>query len=73
MEKKMNWRNTGIKFGLDQTLGALVNTVVFLAVMAAAEGKGWSGVVGRVGEVCLTFFLLLVLGCAIGLVGWLVC
>jgi len=39
-QKKLNIKNTAIKFGLDQTIGALVNTVVFIAGMAALRGQG---------------------------------
>lgn len=39
-QKKLNIRNTAIKFGLDQTIGALANTVLFIAGMAALRGEG---------------------------------
>jgi len=37
--KKLDKMNTARKFGLDQTLGAAVNTVLFIAAMSAFKGK----------------------------------
>ena len=36
---KLNVRNTAIKFGLDQTLGAFANTLLFIAGIGALQGK----------------------------------
>lgn len=49
--KQLNVRNTAIKFGLDQTVGALFNTVVFLAGMAALRGVGTGDIVALVRKV----------------------
>ncbi|GAB7363211.1 hypothetical protein MBLNU230_g3493t1 [Neophaeotheca triangularis] len=38
-KKKLNIKNTGIKFALDQTLGAGVNTVMFIAGIGLLRGK----------------------------------
>lgn len=48
--KKLNLRNTAIKFALDQTLGAAVNTVLFVAGMALLKGEALETVVGNVRE-----------------------
>jgi len=37
--KRLNVRNTAIKFALDQTLGALINTVLFIAGMGLLKGQ----------------------------------
>ncbi|KIX10379.1 uncharacterized protein Z518_01461 [Rhinocladiella mackenziei CBS 650.93] len=39
-EKSLHKANTARKFLFDQTLGAFVNTVAFVAAMAAFKGKG---------------------------------
>ncbi|KAI9722576.1 MAG: hypothetical protein M1828_004573 [Chrysothrix sp. TS-e1954] len=44
MERRLDKKNTAIKFGLDQTFGALVNTVIFLSYMAAVNGADMQGV-----------------------------
>ena len=36
--KRLNVRNTAIKFALDQTIGAVVNTVLFIAGMGLLKG-----------------------------------
>ncbi|KAI9709910.1 MAG: hypothetical protein M1820_002987 [Bogoriella megaspora] len=38
-KNRLNVRNTGIKFALDQTLGAAFNTVAFIAGMGGLQGK----------------------------------
>lgn len=38
VKKRLNVRNTAIKFALDQTFGALYNTVAFIVIMAALRG-----------------------------------
>ncbi|KAF2083655.1 hypothetical protein K490DRAFT_51116 [Saccharata proteae CBS 121410] len=38
---KQNWGNVACKFLLDQTVGAAVNTVAFLAGMEALRGGDW--------------------------------
>ncbi|EXJ80288.1 hypothetical protein A1O1_08430 [Capronia coronata CBS 617.96] len=43
-ERTLNKANTARKFLFDQTLGAFVNTVAFVAAMAAFKGKNWKGV-----------------------------
>ena len=37
-EETLSLRNTGIKFALDQTLGATVNTALFIAGLALLRG-----------------------------------
>ena len=46
----LNKRNTAIKFALDQTVGAAVNTIFFLGGMALLRGQPWEEVVGRCRE-----------------------
>ena len=43
-EKKLNLRNTLVKFAVDQTLGATANTVTFVAAMSAFKGKSRTGI-----------------------------
>jgi len=50
-KKKLNIRNTAMKFALDQTVGALVNTVAFIAVMSAFRGVGRAQIMGMVQQV----------------------
>jgi protein Mpv17 len=49
-EKRLNKRNTAIKFLLDQSVGALFNTVVFIAGMAAMRGATTSQVIDKVSK-----------------------
>lgn len=48
LEKRLNIRNTLAKLGLDQTLGAVVNVVAFLAgvrlLRGAAPAESWLAV-----------------------------
>jgi len=39
-KKKFNIPNTAIKFTLDQSIGAVVNTLLFIAGIGALQGKG---------------------------------
>ncbi|KAF7195534.1 Protein SYM1 [Pseudocercospora fuligena] len=48
--KKLSLRNTAIKFTLDQTLGAAVNTVLFIAGIALLRGQPWSTVYTNIHE-----------------------
>ena len=41
IEKGIDIPNTLIKFLLDQTLGAAVNTIAFLVVVTALKGGSW--------------------------------
>lgn len=41
-EKKLNITNTAIKFSLDQTFGAAVNTVLFIAGIALLRGYSFA-------------------------------
>lgn len=50
-EPHLDWRNTLTKFGLDQTLGALVNTIIFVGGMAGLRGEGWDGAVMHIRQV----------------------
>ena len=47
----MDKANTARKLLFDQTLGAFVNTVAFVAAMAAFKGKGMKGVLRDVERV----------------------
>ena len=51
-QKRLNKRNTAIKFLLDQTVGALFNTVVFLAGMPALNGATTDVIMAKVKKVC---------------------
>lgn len=51
MERRLDKRNTSFKFLLDQTLGALVNTMVYLAAMEGLKGFGWAGAIAAVRKV----------------------
>ena len=51
-EKTLDKANTARKLLFDQTLGAFVNTVAFVAAMAAFKGKGMKGVRRDVERVC---------------------
>ncbi|KPI41388.1 PXMP2/4 family protein 3 [Cyphellophora attinorum] len=42
--RQLNKRNTAIKFGLDQTLGSVVNVATFIAFFAFVNGKDAAGV-----------------------------
>ncbi|KXS99636.1 hypothetical protein AC578_9929 [Pseudocercospora eumusae] len=42
--KKLSLKNTAIKFTLDQTLGAAVNTVLFITGITLLQGQSWSTV-----------------------------
>ncbi|KAF2453425.1 putative integral membrane protein, Mpv17/PMP22 family [Lineolata rhizophorae] len=54
---RLNVRNTAAKFALDQTVGAVVNTVMFIVVMAALAGKGWEGITRSVKEDFVPIFV----------------
>lgn len=55
-DKKLSIRNTLTKFGLDQTLGAFVNVVLFLAGVRLLRGlPAWECWLA-VKEVCLSFY-----------------
>ena len=41
VKKQLSIRNTAVKFLLDQTLGALVNTVLFIMGIALLRGQSW--------------------------------
>nr|POF05971.1 protein sym1 [Quercus suber] len=43
-QRALNIRNTASKFLLDQSLGAAVNTVLFIAVLALFRGESWGTV-----------------------------
>lgn len=57
--KKLNIKNTGIKFALDQTLGAAANTVMFIAGISMLRGQSPSQIIANVQE---EFFPLLSAG-----------
>lgn len=43
-EETLSLRNTGIKFALDQTLGATVNTALFIAGLALLRGHSFASI-----------------------------
>jgi len=52
--KKLDVKNTAIKFFLDQSVGSLFNTVAFIAGMAAIRGANTSAIISAVQNVsCL--------------------
>ena len=51
--KKLNLRNTAAKFALDQTLGAWVNTILFIAGVGALKGLRGQEIVEAVQNVGL--------------------
>ena len=53
-QKKLHKTNTAKKLTLDQTLGAAVNTLLFIAVVGAFKGKDGKAVVRDCQRVCLT-------------------
>lgn len=59
VSKKLNIKNTGIKFALDQTLGAAANTVMFIAGISMLRGQSSSQIIANVQE---EFFPLLSAG-----------
>lgn len=52
--KRLNVRNTAIKFALDQTFGAVINTVLFIAGMGMLKGASWEQVTASVKRDTLT-------------------
>ncbi|KAK0110029.1 hypothetical protein ONS95_002690 [Cadophora gregata] len=50
LESKLSIRNTLIKFLLDQTIGATVNTLLFSLVFAGFRGEGYKEAVGIAAE-----------------------
>lgn len=49
--KKLDVKNTAIKFFLDQSVGSLFNTVAFIAGMAAIRGANMSQIISTVQNV----------------------
>lgn len=47
-KKKLNIKNTAIKFSLDQSFGAVVNTILFIAGMGALKGDPLEKIVSSV-------------------------
>ncbi|KAL9053085.1 MAG: hypothetical protein Q9162_005007 [Coniocarpon cinnabarinum] len=47
-KRGLDYRNTAIKFLLDQTLGALVNTILFVGGIAGLKGEGREAVFAHV-------------------------
>jgi protein Mpv17 len=54
-EGKLSITNTAIKFVLDQSVGASVNTVVFIAVMGMFKGMNISDILTHVRQVHFSF------------------
>lgn len=48
LEPRFDVKNTAWKFALDQTIGALVNTVIFVAGMAGLRGEGWKSAIDHI-------------------------
>ena len=48
--KKLNKTNTLIKFSLDQTFGAAINTVLFLVGISLLRGQSWGVIQQQVQE-----------------------
>lgn len=55
--KRLNVRNTAIKFALDQTIGAVFNTVLFIAGMGLLKGQSFALVTEAVQRDTLTLIL----------------
>jgi hypothetical protein len=53
-KKRLSKTNTAKKFVLDQTLGATVNTLLFIAVMGAFKGKDGKAIIRDCQRVCLS-------------------
>jgi hypothetical protein len=51
-KKMFSKTNTTKKFALDQTLGATVNTLLFIAVMGAFKGKDGKAIIRDCQRVC---------------------
>lgn len=49
-QSTLNKRNTAIKFALDQTVGAAVNTILFLGGMALLRAQPWDEAVRQCRE-----------------------
>jgi hypothetical protein len=54
-EKKLDVKNTAIKFLLDQSVGSLFNTVAFIAGMAAIRGANMGTIMSAVQNVSRPF------------------
>lgn len=52
--KKLNVKNTAIKFALDQTIGAVANTVLFIAGISALRGQPLEQIISNVKSDSLT-------------------
>lgn len=50
-EGRLSVRNTAIKFALDQSLGASINTVFFIAVMGMLKGLATSEILTNIQQV----------------------
>lgn len=51
-KEKLNWQNTFLKMFIDCiTLGALVNTVIFLGLMGVLKGNSWGSIFNTVEKV----------------------
>lgn len=53
-KKRLDKTNTAKKFALDQTLGAAVNTLLFIAVMSAFKGKDGKAIIRDCQRVCFS-------------------
>ena len=51
--KKLNLKNTAIKFALDQTLGALVNNAMFIIGIGLLRGESVDAVTAALQRVCI--------------------
>jgi hypothetical protein len=46
-------RNFLMKFFLDQTIGSVVNIILFIVLINSLKGAGWSVVWEAIGKVCM--------------------
>lgn len=58
-QPKLNIRNTIIKFLLDQTLGAAINTLLFIAGVDLLQGQSWAYIKADIATVSFRFFVFL--------------
>ena len=50
-KRKIDFKNTVIKFALDQTLGATFNTIFFIAGIGALKGMGTKRIIESIKKV----------------------
>jgi hypothetical protein len=50
-KKQLDVKNTLVKFGLDQTVGAAFNIPIFISTIGALKGLGWEAIVSNIQRV----------------------